>query len=105
MIVALNSDTSVQRLKGPDRPIQDEETRALVLASLSIVDGVVLFEDETPQAVIEKLCPHVLIKGSDYKGRPIAGADFVKKRGGKVILIDLLDGHSTTKTVAKMETS
>ncbi len=102
LVVGLNSDASVARLKGPTRPIQPDVARATVLASLSNVDLVVLFEDDTPLELIEMLRPGVLIKGGDYTVETIVGADFVQSYGGRVDIIELVPGFSTTKTVEKL---
>ncbi|MCE9649125.1 MAG: D-glycero-beta-D-manno-heptose-7-phosphate kinase [Parvibaculum sp.] len=102
LVVGLNSDASVTRLKGPTRPVQPEVARATVLASMSNVDLVVLFEEDTPRELIEMLRPDVLIKGGDYSVDTIVGADFVLANGGRVEIIDLVPGFSTTKTVEKM---
>ncbi len=102
LVVGLNSDASVTRLKGPTRPIQPDVARATVLASMSNVDLVVLFEEDTPRELIEMLRPDVLIKGGDYSVETIVGADFVQSYGGRVEIIDLVPGFSTTKTVEKM---
>ena len=90
LIIGLNSDESVKRLKGPNRPVQDQNSRALVMASLHFVDYVVLFDEDTPYELIDFIKPHVLVKGSDYKEDEIVGADIVKKNKGKVITIDSL---------------
>lgn len=102
LVVGLNSDASVARLKGPTRPVQVELARATVLASLANVDLVVVFGEDTPAALIEALRPDVLIKGGDYSVETIVGADFVIANGGRVEIIDLVPGFSTTKTVEKM---
>ncbi len=102
LIVGLNSDASVSRLKGPTRPIQPDIARATVLASLASVDLVVIFEEDTPENLIRSLRPDVLIKGGDYTVETIVGADFVQAHGGKVAIIDLVPGFSTTKTVEKL---
>lgn len=102
LVVGLNSDASVSRLKGPTRPIQTEIARATVLASLANVDLVVIFEEDTPEKLIEALHPDVLIKGGDYTVETIVGASFVQSYGGRVAVIDLVPGFSTTKTVEKM---
>jgi D-beta-D-heptose 7-phosphate kinase/D-beta-D-heptose 1-phosphate adenosyltransferase len=101
LIVALNSDDSVRRLKGPDRPIQDQDARAAVLGALKGVAAVVIFSDDTPLKTIEALRPDVLIKGADYALPDVVGADFVVARGGRVILVDLEAGHSTSDIVAR----
>jgi len=103
LIVGLNTDASIRRLKGQDRPIQEEMIRAHVLAALEYVDGVVLFDEDTPLALIEALLPDVLFKGADYTVNTVVGADIVHLNGGKVHLIDLKPGYSTTATVAKIQ--
>ena len=102
LVVGLNSDASVTRLKGPTRPIQRDIARATVLASLASVDLVVIFEEDTPEKLIEGLRPDVLIKGGDYTVETIVGASFVQSYGGRVEVIDLVPGFSTTKTVERM---
>jgi D-beta-D-heptose 7-phosphate kinase/D-beta-D-heptose 1-phosphate adenosyltransferase len=102
LIVGVNSDASARRLKGAGRPVQPEAARAAVLASLASVDLVCLFEDDTPETLIATLRPDLLVKGADYALNQVVGADIVKGRGGRVILADLLPGHSTTATVARM---
>lgn len=102
LVVALNSDASVQALKGLQRPLQDQITRAQVLCSLRSVDAVVVFNEDTPAQLVEKLLPNVMFKGADYLNKEVAGAKAVQAAGGKVILIDLLEGHSTTATVEKL---
>jgi D-beta-D-heptose 7-phosphate kinase / D-beta-D-heptose 1-phosphate adenosyltransferase len=102
LIVGLNSDLSIRRLKGPGRPVQGEVARATVLASLKSVDAVVIFAEDTPLQLIEALTPDVLVKGADYTVDKIVGADLVIKRGGKVVLADLIQGHSTTNTVEQV---
>ena len=102
LIVGLNSDGSVARLKGPERPVQNEAARATVLASLSSVDLCVIFDDDTPMALIKTLKPDVLIKGADYAVADVVGASEVKSWGGEVVLADLEDGFSTTATIARM---
>ncbi len=102
LVVGLNSDASTLRLKGADRPIQPEASRAVVLASLATVDRVVIFADDTPQALIEALRPDVLVKGADYSLDEVVGAELVESYGGKVLLVELEEGHSTTATIARM---
>jgi D-glycero-beta-D-manno-heptose 1-phosphate adenylyltransferase len=97
LIVGLNSDISVRKIKGQHRPINDEHARAMVLASLGFVNAVVLFNEETPYELIKTIQPDVLVKGKDYKTEEIAGHDIVQALGGKVITIDLTEGYSTTK--------
>jgi D-beta-D-heptose 7-phosphate kinase/D-beta-D-heptose 1-phosphate adenosyltransferase len=102
LVVGLNSDASVGRLKGPERPVQSEAARATVLASLSSVDLVVIFGEDTPLALIETLRPDVLVKGADYTVDTVVGADQVIGWGGKVVLAQLVDGQSTTNTIRKL---
>ncbi len=102
LIVGLNADLSIRRLKGPNRPVQGEVARATVLAAVKSVDAVVIFEEDTPIRLIETLEPDVLVKGADYTVATVVGADLVQKRGGKVILAQLLTGHSTTETVKRV---
>lgn len=102
LVVGLNSDASVSRLKGPTRPVQPDVARATVLASLANVDLVVMFEEDTPENLIGMIRPDVLIKGGDYTVETIVGASFVQSYGGRVEIIDLVPGFSTTKTVEKM---
>ena len=99
LIVGLNSDTSVARLKGPGRPVQTEAARAAVLASMENVDLVVIFDDDTPRALIEAIKPDVLVKGADYNKEEVVGADVVEASGGRVILADLVDAFSTTAMI------
>ncbi len=102
LIVALNTDESVRRLKGPTRPVQSETARATVMASLAPVDMVVLFAEDTPREMISRLRPDVLVKGSDYTVETVVGADLVTGWGGRVLLVDLREGFSTTGTIRRM---
>jgi D-beta-D-heptose 7-phosphate kinase/D-beta-D-heptose 1-phosphate adenosyltransferase len=102
LIVALNTDASVQRLKGPTRPLQNETARATVMASLAPVDMVVLFDEDTPIELIQALRPDVLVKGADYSIEQVVGADLVQSWGGTVLLVELQAGHSTTGTIRRM---
>ncbi|MDP2699387.1 D-glycero-beta-D-manno-heptose-7-phosphate kinase [Thalassospira sp.] len=102
LVVGLNSDASVKRLKGESRPVQSEAARAAVLGSLETVSGVVIFGDDTPLKVIEALKPDILVKGADYTIDKVVGADIVQAYGGKVVLAQLADGFSTTSTIARM---
>ncbi len=102
LIVGVNSDTSVRQIKGDNRPINDEETRSRILASLQYVDAVVLFEESTPEALIGMILPDVLVKGSDYHRGNIVGAEIVEQNGGKVETIDLIPGYSTTQIIEKI---
>ena len=103
LIVGLNSDASVRRLKGPTRPIQNENSRALLLAALSDVDAIVLFDEDTPFELISALRPDVLVKGSDYTIDNVVGADVVQQGGGRAYLARLVDGCSTTGIVRKID--
>lgn len=102
LLVGLNSDESVRRLKGERRPVQSEMSRATVLSSLASVDGVVIFEEDTPERLIRALKPDVLVKGADYAVEQVVGADYVQSYGGEVFLAELAPGHSTTNTIAKL---
>jgi len=102
LIVGLNTDASVARLKGPDRPVQPETARAAVLASIAVVDAVVAFAEDTPRALIEALRPDVLVKGADYALEEVVGADLVRGWGGRVLLARLEPAFSTSKTIAAM---
>jgi D-beta-D-heptose 7-phosphate kinase/D-beta-D-heptose 1-phosphate adenosyltransferase len=101
LIVGLNADESVRRLKGPDRPIQNEIARAMVISALKFVDAVVIFSEDTPIEMIHALEPDVLVKGADYALEGVVGGDFVKSRGGSVVLADLVEGQSTTSIVRR----
>jgi D-beta-D-heptose 7-phosphate kinase/D-beta-D-heptose 1-phosphate adenosyltransferase len=103
LVVGLNSDDSVKRLKGPARPIQNEAARAAVLASLATVDCVTVFDEETPLELIRLFQPEVLVKGADYTVETVVGAEIVQGYGGQVKLAELLPGNSTTATVARMK--
>ena len=97
LVVGLNTDASVKRLKGEGRPVNHEEARALVLSSLSFVDAVVLFDEDTPYELIKAVHPDVLVKGADYKVEDIVGYDIVTSYGGTVTTVPLVEGYSTTK--------
>ncbi|HRI79490.1 MAG TPA: D-glycero-beta-D-manno-heptose 1-phosphate adenylyltransferase [Cyclobacteriaceae bacterium] len=103
LVLGLNTDDSVSRFKGPERPIQDQHSRAQILASLQFIDLVVFFNEDTPLDLISALVPDVLVKGSDYLAENIVGADVVKKAGGVVKTIDFVPGYSTTKIVEKIK--
>lgn len=105
LIVGLNTDASVRLLKGPDRPINDEMSRARLLAALSFVDLVILFDEATPLELIRAVEPDILIKGNDYEIKNIVGAKFVMENGGKVITLDLIEGVSTTRIINKIKNS
>lgn len=101
LVVGLNTDASVRRLKGPERPLQDEAARARVMGAMRCVDLVVLFEEDTPYEIISELLPDVLVKGADYKPEEVVGADVVIANGGRLVLVDLVSGRSTSALVAK----
>jgi D-beta-D-heptose 7-phosphate kinase / D-beta-D-heptose 1-phosphate adenosyltransferase len=101
LIVALNSDISVKRLKGPSRPVQDQLSRAEIIGALACVDAVVLFDEDTPQKIIEYLAPDVLVKGADYEEAEIVGGEVVKGTGGRVERIEIRAGHSTSGLIAR----
>ena len=102
LVVGLNSDESVARLKGASRPLQSECARALVLLGLRSVDAVVLFDEDTPAELIQRLQPDVLAKGGDYTPETVVGRETVANRGGQTVIIPLLEGHSTTAIVDKI---
>ncbi len=102
MIIGLNSDNSVKRLKGESRPINGQNERATLLASLQFVDAVVIFDQDTPELLINKVCPDYLIKGGDYSFETIVGADFVSSYGGKVMTIPLVENFSSTNIINKL---
>jgi D-beta-D-heptose 7-phosphate kinase/D-beta-D-heptose 1-phosphate adenosyltransferase len=101
LVVGLNSDASVRRLKGKERPVQDQQARAEVLAALEAVDLVVIFEQDTPVELIRRVKPTVLVKGADYRIDEVVGRDIVEATGGKVVLVDLVPGYSTTAIVQR----
>ena len=102
LIVGLNSDASVRKLKGENRPLIDQQSRAIVLASLIMVDAVIIFDEETPYELIKAIQPDVLVKGSEYQLEEIAGFDIVLAKGGRVERIDLTEGFSTTSLIEKI---
>ena len=101
LVVGLNADDSVRRLKGPSRPVNGAHDRALVLAALAVVDAVILFEEDTPQRLISALLPDVLVKGGDYREEDIVGADEVVAAGGRVVVAPLVPGRSTTSILER----
>lgn len=103
LVVGLNSDASVKRLKGENRPVKDIESRVAVLAGMASVDVVVVFEEDTPLKLIEGILPDVLVKGGDYKIEDIVGADVVIQNGGEVKIIDFVPGFSSSVIIQKME--
>lgn len=104
LVVGLNSDDSVRRLKGPERPINAEKERAFVLAALCCVDYVVLFEEDTPENLIKAVQPDVLVKGGDYALDQIVGADFVNQNGGTVTTIPFVEGYSSSRIIEQLKT-
>lgn len=102
LVVGLNTDASVQKLKGPSRPVQADAARAEVMAALGCVDAVVLFAEDTPDALIRKIKPDVLVKGGDYKIADIVGADFVLGYGGEVKALQFVPGYSTSSILRKI---
>lgn len=103
LVIGLNTDASVKRLKGDSRPINDENARALLLASLIFVDKVILFDTDTPRDLIDFVQPDVLVKGGDYKPEEIVGYDIVKAKGGEIVTLDFVEGYSTTSLIEKMK--
>jgi D-beta-D-heptose 7-phosphate kinase/D-beta-D-heptose 1-phosphate adenosyltransferase len=102
LIVGLNADVSVRKLKGPHRPINDQESRATMLASLLIVDAVIIFEEDTPLELIKIILPDVLIKGGDYTVEQVAGAKEVIAAGGRVVINPIIPGYSTSALIEKI---
>jgi rfaE bifunctional protein nucleotidyltransferase chain/domain len=102
LIVAVNTDQSVSKIKGPSRPIQDEISRTELLASMGCVDAVVLFDEPTPYELINAIIPDVLVKGSDYKAEDIVGYDIVTSYGGTVQTLDFIDGYSSSAIIQKI---
>jgi len=103
LVVGLNSDTSVKFLKGKNRPLIDQQSRAMLLASLMMVDAVVVFDEETPYELIKSIQPDVLVKGSEYQMEEIAGYDIVLLSGGRIERIELTEGFSTTELIEKIK--
>jgi len=103
LIIGLNSDQSIQKIKGKGRPIIDEQSRAILLAALSFVDAIVLFCEDTPLKLISTLLPDVLAKGGDYEIKTIVGHEIVQQNGGKVKLVPLVDGFSSTNIINKIK--
>lgn len=102
LIVAVNSDRSVRAIKGPNRPIVPERERAEVISALSCVDAVVLFDDETPRHIVDRLQPDVLVKGADWASDRIVGREIVEVRGGRVVRIPLAPGYSTSRIIERI---
>jgi D-glycero-beta-D-manno-heptose 1-phosphate adenylyltransferase len=103
LVVAVNGDASVKRLKGPSRPVNNENSRALLLASLVMVDAVVIFAEDTPIEVVKALLPDVMVKGGDYIPEQIAGAAEVLANGGRVVINPLIEGISTTQIIQSLQ--
>jgi D-glycero-beta-D-manno-heptose 1-phosphate adenylyltransferase len=103
LVLGLNTDASVRRIKGDLRPVVDEQSRSFLMAAFEFVDIVILFDEDTPYELIKSLQPDVLVKGDDYKATEIVGHDVVKNRGGEVITIPLVEGFSTTKLIEKIK--
>lgn len=102
LILGLNSDNSVRRIKGDNRPVMNEISRSRIMASLEFVNVVVLFEEDTPFNLIKELKPDILVKGSDYLSENIVGAEIVKEEGGEIRTIDLIEGYSTSSIISKI---
>ena len=102
LVIGLNTDASVKRLKGDKRPVNNQEARALLLASLLFTDKIIFFDEDTPLELIRFIQPDILVKGSDYKPEEIVGYDIVKAKGGEIITIDLTPGFSTTSILQKL---
>ena len=105
LIVGVNSDASIKRLKGNDRPINHEQSRALILASLAVVDAVVIFEEDTPLHLIQEILPDFLVKGGDYTVEQIVGSKEVIANGGKVVINQIVEGYSTTGIIQQIKSS
>jgi rfaE bifunctional protein nucleotidyltransferase chain/domain len=105
LLVGLNSDRSVRVLKGEGRPVQNQAARSVVLSALADVDGVVIFDEDTPRELIGALTPDVLVKGGDYAPESVVGRDVVEKSGGKVVIVPLVRGQSSSEIVARLTAS
>ena len=103
LVVGLNTDASVKKLKGPSRPVQTEKDRAEILAALEAVSFTLLFDEDTPEKLIQQVRPDILVKGGDWKIEQIVGADFVIKNGGQVMSLQFVDGKSTTRLIEKAQ--
>lgn len=102
LVVGINSDASVKRLKGDSRPVNDAMSRALVLASMQYVDAVCIFDEDTPLELIRAVKPDVIVKGGDYSPETVVGSDFIRDSGGKTVIIPLVEGFSTTATISQL---
>jgi D-beta-D-heptose 7-phosphate kinase/D-beta-D-heptose 1-phosphate adenosyltransferase len=105
LVLAINSDASVRRLKGPERPLVTEAERAALLAALACVDAVTIFDEDTPLEALQSVKPHVLVKGADYRAEQVVGKEFVESYGGKVALVPLLPAKSTSALVERIKGS
>ena len=103
LVIGLNSDSSIRRLKGRSRPINKEEDRAMVLSALWFVDFVTIFNEDTPEKLVRSIGPDIMVKGSDWKGKCVAGADFVRSNGGRLVFVPLVKGYSTTSTIKRLK--
>ena len=103
MIIGLNTDNSISRIKGNSRPIVDEYSRAFVLAAFTFIDAIILFDEDTPYNLIQSIQPDILVKGSDYKEENIVGADIIKAKGGKIVTMDFIPGFSTSSIIEKIK--
>jgi len=103
LVVGLNTDSSIHKLKGPQRPVISEQARQYILASLKFVDAVILFDEETPYNLIASIIPDILVKGDDYKAEEIVGYDIVKNNGGEVRTITLTPGYSSSSIIKKIQ--
>jgi len=103
LIVGLNSDSSVRKIKGRERPINNQRDRAEILSALEFIDYIVIFNEETPEDLIRIVLPDILVKGSDWKGKKVAGENVVKNRGGRIVFMPLLKGRSTTGLIEKIK--
>ncbi len=103
LVIGLNTDESVKRLKGQGRPLQNQESRALIISSLSFVGAVILFDEDTPYELIKRIQPDILVKGGDYRPEEIVGYDIVQKKGGTVETIEFIDGLSSSSVIRKLE--
>jgi D-beta-D-heptose 7-phosphate kinase/D-beta-D-heptose 1-phosphate adenosyltransferase len=103
LVLGLNTDASVKRLKGEDRPVNDEQTRALIMAAQLYVDAVTLFDEDTPLELIQAIHPDVIVKGGDYTPETVVGNDFVTSYGGQVVIVPTVEGFSTTSIINRMK--
>jgi len=102
LVIGLNTDASVSRIKGPGRPVNKQYARSMLLASMRFTDAIVLFDEDTPYNLIQKIQPQILVKGTDYKLDDIVGVDIVRANGGQVVTIDFLEGYSTSSIISRL---